>query len=165
MDREDTTVNVRHVAHHDGFDAGPVELFLQRIQELFRGCRSDGVNVDALVFERTKLSRDGRVFMRGGENGIARFPFQRREREIVCGGRIRGECDARGITHVQQGTDFLPAITNLAEVPLDAGFRIQIAFELGQRLFNFLFSLCKRWAQGCVIQIDHGNQSAGRLLG
>ena len=34
------------------------------------------MNVDAIVFERMKLSRDGRVFVRGSENGIARFHFK-----------------------------------------------------------------------------------------
>ena len=121
---------------------GSLNRSSQPMQERLKGRRPDGVNVHAVVFECMKLSRDGRVFVRGGENSIARFPFQRREREIVCGGRIRGECDAQGIIHVQQGADFLPAITNTYGVPLDAGFRIQIAFELGQRPFNFLFSLC-----------------------
>ena len=37
MDREDTPVNVRHVAHHDGFDARLAESFLQRMQERLQG--------------------------------------------------------------------------------------------------------------------------------
>ena len=164
MDREDTPVNVRYVAHDDGFDAGLVESFFQRIQKRLKGRRPDRMYVDVFLFERVKLARDGRVFVRGGENGITRLPFQRREREIVRGGRVRGERDARVITHVQQGADLLPALANLSEIPLDAGVRIQIAFEFGQRPLNFRFSLCKRRAQGCIIQIGHGNQSAGRLL-
>ena len=56
MDREDPTVNVRHVAQHDGFDAGLAESFFQPMQERLKGRRPDGVNVHAIVFESTKLS-------------------------------------------------------------------------------------------------------------
>ena len=93
MNRKDSAVHVRHVTHHDGLDAGVVEPFLHLMQELVGENGPDGVNVDALAFQRVQPSGDGRVFMRGGENGVAGFPFQRRKRERVCSRRVRGERD------------------------------------------------------------------------
>ena len=97
------------MTHDNGLDAGAGEAFLHLVQELFGGLGSDGVNVDALAFQRVKPSGNGRVFMRGGEQGIAGLPFQRSERERVARGGVWGERDAQRIPHPEEGADSLPA--------------------------------------------------------
>jgi hypothetical protein len=64
------------MAHHEGFGVVLVNLMFEFFDEFARAGRLNRVNVNASGLKGEQLTRDGRIFVRGGQNGIARFPIQ-----------------------------------------------------------------------------------------